>query len=482
MIDALPVVGMHVLDVRLEGAVELEGVDAVDAVELVAPLHGARRDVPQPSTDVRERLAFAESRFGFAEHPLRESLLGDVLHDRDGPDAPAAVQNRAQRQRRHHAGLVAAFDLGVVSVDAVTGGNCVEQRAQPREQRIGKERVPLRADDLLEVVPEHANRGAVPRRDAVRGVDAEHRVSGGVDECVEDGEPHRDAARQFLRCWCLAPGRLRECHVTPSSPSWQRIARRPFHARPPRLVGTMTVARLDPDAGADLAGAALAVARRFAAGATMWCLAPEWPEHAHHVAVEFVHPVIMGTRALPAIAVTDDDPVAAIRATARPGDILCAVSSTTSALVRAAMQRARVWGLTTVWVGAGPERPEPGSADHVLWIDGEAGAAAHDGSIVLRYHLLWELTHVCFEHPGLLAEVDDACALDSTCVTCSDEGRVVEVMTVDSAGLAMVRSERGTESIDVNLVVPVVPGDLVLVHAGTAIGCVPDAGVEGVRR
>ena len=60
----------------------------------------------------------------------------------------------------------------------------------------------------------------------------------------------------------------------------------------------------------------LALARRFAAGATMWCLAPAWPEHARHVAVEFVHPVIVGKRALPAVSVVDPDPVAALRATA----------------------------------------------------------------------------------------------------------------------------------------------------------------------
>ena len=45
---------------------------------------------------------------------------------------------------------------------------------------------------------------------------------------------------------------------------------------------------------ADLAAAALALARRFAAGATLWCVAPAWPSHARHVAVEFVHPVIVG--------------------------------------------------------------------------------------------------------------------------------------------------------------------------------------------
>ena len=69
----------------------------------------------------------------------------------------------------------------------------------------------------------------------------------------------------------------------------------------------------DLGAGDDLALAALALARRFAAGATMWCLAPAWPEHARHVAVEFVHPVIVGKRALPAVSVIDPDPVAALR-------------------------------------------------------------------------------------------------------------------------------------------------------------------------
>src|SRR4051794_41268721 len=52
-----------------------------------------------------------------------------------------------------------------------------------------------------------------------------------------------------------------------------------------------------------LAATALPLARRFAAGATMWCWSPDHPEQAQHVAVEFVHPVIVGKRALPAVAV-----------------------------------------------------------------------------------------------------------------------------------------------------------------------------------
>src|SRR5688572_10076645 len=80
---------------------------------------------------------------------------------------------------------------------------------------------------------------------------------------------------------------------------------------------------------ADLAAASLAVARRFAAGATMWCWAPGAPEHAQHVAVEFVHPVIMGKRALPAVALTagDGEALVTLRSLVRPGDLVVVVGA-----------------------------------------------------------------------------------------------------------------------------------------------------------
>jgi len=201
-------------------------------------------------------------------------------------------------------------------------------------------------------------------------------------------------------------------------------------------------AGLDAGLGEDLARAALALARRFAAGATMWCLAPAWPEHARHVAVEFVHPVIMGKRALPAVSVVDPDPVAALRATVRAGDVLVAISPADDPVVQSAMRRAGAWGVTTLWIGPG-RRPPAGAADHVLWIDGPTGGAAHDGRLVLRYHVLWELTHVCFEHPGLLAPSEAACELGTACVTCSDEGLLAEVVAVPDATAASVRTAGG---------------------------------------
>jgi hydrogenase maturation factor len=230
---------------------------------------------------------------------------------------------------------------------------------------------------------------------------------------------------------------------------------------------------LDQGLGDDLAAAALSLARRFHGGATMWCIAPQWEPHAHHMAVEFVHPVIVGKRALPALALTDHDVVAQARVSVRPGDIVIAVARGGDPGVIDLMRRAPAWGALSLWIGSG-ERPPGGAADHVLWIDDANPLAPATGRFVLLYHLLWELTHVCFEHPGLLAasadEHADECSHD-VCVTCSDEGRPAEVLAAADGrfGLALVRTATGEEEIDTTLVGTVVPGDLLLVHAGSAL-------------
>lgn len=215
---------------------------------------------------------------------------------------------------------------------------------------------------------------------------------------------------------------------------------------------------------ADLAATAFTLARRFAAGATMWSVAPSWEPHALHIAVEFVHPVIMGKRALPAVALTGADLVDLVRVSVRPGDIVVAVAGADQPDVRSIMRRCPAWGATTLWIGSG-ERPKAGAADHVLWLDDPDPRAPATGGFVLFYHVLWELTHVFFEHPGLLKP---ECA-EEVCVTCSDEGRLGEVVAVSADGLAAVRTGRGVEDVVTTLVGPVAAGDLVLVHAGTAI-------------
>ncbi len=118
-----------------------------------------------------------------------------------------------------------------------------------------------------------------------------------------------------------------------------------------------------------LAVAALDLARRFHAGATLWCLSPRWPSHARHLSVEFVHPVIVGTRALPARSVEGADPAGTLRLLSRAGDVLIGVGPPDDPVTDDLMRRSEAWGLTTVRLGAGDRRPT-GRADHILWLDG----------------------------------------------------------------------------------------------------------------
>lgn len=226
---------------------------------------------------------------------------------------------------------------------------------------------------------------------------------------------------------------------------------------------------LDADLSQDLAATALALARRYHAGATLWVVSPEWEPHAHHVAVEFVHPVIVGKRALPAFALTGRDLVGETRLAVRPGDVVIAVARAEDPVIRSIMRRAPAWGAETIWIGFG-ERPLAGSADHVLWVDSDDPMVPSTGRFVLMYHLLWELTHVCFEHPGLLAAPGNECT-EEVCITCSDEGRLAEVVVppVDLFSPALVRTATGEEFVDTTLAGDVVTGDLILVHAGAAL-------------
>jgi hydrogenase maturation factor len=225
---------------------------------------------------------------------------------------------------------------------------------------------------------------------------------------------------------------------------------------------------IDTALSADLAAAALDMARRFHDGATLWVISPQWEPHAHHVAVEFVHPVIMGKRALPSVALVEPDPVAQARVASQPGDLLIAVASADEPAVVDAMRRAQAWGVLTLWIGSG-QRPPAGAANHILWIESDDPMVPATGTFVLMYHLLWELTHVCFEHSGLLKNGDDC--TDEVCITCSDEGRVAEVLLepADATNQALVRTADGEAWVDVSLLGDVTLNDLVLVHAGAAI-------------
>jgi D-sedoheptulose 7-phosphate isomerase len=140
---------------------------------------------------------------------------------------------------------------------------------------------------------------------------------------------------------------------------------------------------------------------------------------AQHVAVEFVHPVIVGKRALPAISLTTDvatvtgiaerDGVAAIfahqiRFLADPADIALGLSADgNTASVLAGLEVARERGLLTIALagGDGGQIAAGKTADHVL-LTPSADPRVVKELQVTAYHVLWELVHVFFEQPGVL--------------------------------------------------------------------------------
>lgn len=240
------------------------------------------------------------------------------------------------------------------------------------------------------------------------------------------------------------------------------------------------LAKVDVSAGlaVALAGAAVALARRFASGATMWCVAPEWPWHARHVAVEFAHPVAVGKRALPAVALEEADLAGTLRLLARPGDVLCVISSAGEARCGDLVRRAEAWGLTRVWLGAGP-RPDAERPEAIVFAEGlDPATAARAGGIVQLYHVLWELTHVVLEHPGRLARV--AGSPFGSCPTCRDDAQVAEVRRPGEAGEVEVLLGGRPETVDTSLVGPLAAGDLLLVHAGVALAALRSPEVGGL--
>jgi D-sedoheptulose 7-phosphate isomerase len=146
------------------------------------------------------------------------------------------------------------------------------------------------------------------------------------------------------------------------------------------------------------------MAERFARGGRLVSLAatPAARSDARHVAVEFVHPVIVGKRALPAIALTGDrsELETETELLTRGEDIVIAFGADEDGGASArALQIARRRGCLTLAFtrGAGAEWEfEPPVADPFI----------RQELVETLYHVLWELVHVFFEHRGLLAGRD----------------------------------------------------------------------------
>jgi D-sedoheptulose 7-phosphate isomerase len=141
------------------------------------------------------------------------------------------------------------------------------------------------------------------------------------------------------------------------------------------------------------------MAERFARGGRLIAIGttPAARSDVRHIAVEFVHPVIVGKRALPALGLTGASaPLAAeVELTAEPDDIVVAFGERgEEPLLAQALAAARTRGcLTIAFAPLGAEAElEPPSGEPFV----------RQELVETLYHVLWELVHVFFEHRGLL--------------------------------------------------------------------------------
>ena len=152
----------------------------------------------------------------------------------------------------------------------------------------------------------------------------------------------------------------------------------------------------------DIARSCQSLAARFEKGGRLLvCGEGAQRSDVAHVVVEFLHPVVVGKRALPAIALhgySARDAAAYFETFARAEDILMVLCAGTldarlSELVAAARERGV---LTVVLTGEG---------DATRAVDHPFAVPSRDAFVVqetheMLYHILWELTHVFLDHRG----------------------------------------------------------------------------------
>ncbi|ADB50971.1 SIS domain-containing protein [Conexibacter woesei] len=179
-------------------------------------------------------------------------------------------------------------------------------------------------------------------------------------------------------------------------------------SRAPAAPDALLAARLDagehffaPAACDRIARCCHRMAERFARGGRLLAFGASAADRSdvRHVAVEFVHPVIVGKRALPALGLAPHD----LTLLAREHDVAIAFGA--GASVAAGVRAARARGCLTIGfadVGAewrfAPPDDDPFVAQEL---------------VETLYHVLWELVHVFFEHRGLLAGRDAGSRHDS---------------------------------------------------------------------
>jgi D-sedoheptulose 7-phosphate isomerase len=138
------------------------------------------------------------------------------------------------------------------------------------------------------------------------------------------------------------------------------------------------------------------MAERFARGGRLVALGGDGPDRSdvRHVTVEFVHPVIVGKRALPALGLSvEGGPLAAQAALAVEPDDIAIAFGEGEAVAEAVSVCAERGALTIAFADAGAE-----------WSFVPPGADPFVRQEIVEtvYHVLWELVHVFLDQRGLL--------------------------------------------------------------------------------
>jgi D-sedoheptulose 7-phosphate isomerase len=141
------------------------------------------------------------------------------------------------------------------------------------------------------------------------------------------------------------------------------------------------------------------MAERFARGGRLLAvgLSPPARSDVRHVAVEFVHPVIVGKRALPALGLTGESGAVSreLALVVEPDDMVIAFGEPADGaqLAGALTEARRTGALTIAFSDLGAEWELEPPIDHPF---------VRQELVETTYHVLWELVHVFFEHRGLL--------------------------------------------------------------------------------
>ncbi len=150
------------------------------------------------------------------------------------------------------------------------------------------------------------------------------------------------------------------------------------------------------------------MAERFARGGRLVAFgeSPADRSDVRHVAVEFVHPVIVGKRALPAVGLASEGGSLTdqVRLLVEQDDIAIAFGAQGAETARALRLAGERGCLTIAFAPVGAQWEFPPPVDDPF---------VQQELVETLYHVLWELVHVFFEHRGLLEGRDRGAVHDA---------------------------------------------------------------------